>query len=76
MAGTKEGFFRDHALYLGIDVGKSFHWAFGVDASGEAVISRRLENRQAEFPPISFTGGVHAASGRLACVSSNSQGLM
>ena len=45
MAGTKEDFFGAHALYLGIDVGKSFHWAIGLDASGEIAINRRLENR-------------------------------
>ena len=45
LARAKEEFFEGHALYLGIDVGKSSHWAIGLDASGEIVINRRVENR-------------------------------
>ena len=48
MSGRKEDFFGPHETYLGIDVGKSFHWAIGLDQSGEIVICRRLENRQAD----------------------------
>ena len=48
MARRKEDRFGPHELYLGIDVGKSFHWAVGLDAAGEVVLSRRVENRQAD----------------------------
>ncbi len=48
MARTKEDRFGPHALYLGIDVGKSFHWAIGLKPSGEIVINRRLENRPSD----------------------------
>ena len=48
MSARKEDRFGPHALYLGIDVGKSFHWAIGLDASGEIVVNRRLENRRAD----------------------------
>lgn len=48
MASRKEDRFGPHELYLGIDVGKSFHWAIGIDAGGEVVIDRPLPNRQAD----------------------------
>lgn len=35
------------AAVVGFDVGKSFHWAFGVGAGGEAVLSERVDNRPA-----------------------------
>ena len=57
MAGTKEDFFGPHELYLGIDVGKSFHWAIGVDAAGEIVINRRLENRQEDVDALVAEAG-------------------
>lgn len=46
MASRKEDHFGPHELYVGVDVGKSFHWAVGLDRDGKVVISRRLENRQ------------------------------
>lgn len=39
MAGTK--------LWVGIDVGKQFHHACAVDATGKTVFSRKVKNRQA-----------------------------
>ena len=48
MASRKEDPFGPHELYLGIDVGKSFHWAVGVDGDGAVVIDRPLRNRQAD----------------------------
>jgi hypothetical protein len=49
MASRKEDAFGPHALYLGIDVGKSFHWAVDVDAEGTVAIDRPLRNRQGEI---------------------------
>lgn len=48
MASRKEDAFGPHELYLGIDVGKSFHWAVGVDRDGTVVIDHPLRNRQDE----------------------------
>lgn len=49
MARGKEEAFGPHALYLGVDVGKSFHWAYGVDGAGEVVIDHPLPNRQPDI---------------------------
>ena len=46
MKRRQEDWFGPHELYLGVDVGKSFHWAVGLDPDGEIRISRRVENRQ------------------------------
>jgi len=35
--------------WAGVDVGKGFHWAHVVDASGEALLSRRVENDEADL---------------------------
>jgi transposase len=48
MASRKEDAFGPHDLYLGVDVGKSFHWAVAVDGEGEVVIDRPLPNRKAD----------------------------
>ena len=48
MASRKEDAFGPHDLYLGVDVGKSFHWAVAVNGEGEAVIDRPLPNRKAD----------------------------
>ena len=60
MASRKEDAFGPHELYLGIDVGKSFHWAIGVDAEGEIVLSRRVENRQADVDALLDEAGAGA----------------
>ena len=46
MERKQKDWFGPHRLYLGIDVGKSFHWAVGLDPDGSIRISRRLYNRQ------------------------------
>ena len=46
MASPKKEAFGPHELYLGIDVGKSFHWAHAETASEGVVLSRRVENRR------------------------------
>jgi hypothetical protein len=46
MERKQKDWFGPHRLYLGIDVGKSFHWAVGLDPDGSIRISRRLDNRQ------------------------------
>ena len=33
----------------GVDVGKEFHWAYVLDASGKELLSRRVENDEAEL---------------------------
>ena len=49
MASRKEDAFGPHELYLGIDVGKSFHWAVGIGPDGAVAIDRPLPNRQADI---------------------------
>lgn len=36
-------------VWAGIDAGKEFHWACVLDASGEILLSRRVENDEAEL---------------------------
>ena len=36
-------------VWAGIDAGKEFHWACVLDASGEILISRRIENDEADL---------------------------
>ena len=40
MRRRQEDWFGPHELHLGMDVGKSFHWAVGLDQEGEVRISR------------------------------------
>jgi transposase len=35
--------------WVGIDVGKEFHWAHVLDASGKEILSRKLENDEADI---------------------------
>jgi transposase len=35
--------------WVGVDVGKSFHWAVVVDAAGEILLSRRVDNEEADL---------------------------
>jgi transposase len=35
--------------WVGVDVGKGFHWAVAVDAEGEILLSRRVENEEADL---------------------------
>jgi transposase len=35
-------------VWVGIDVGKEFHWAHALDASGRELLSRKLENGEAD----------------------------
>jgi hypothetical protein len=37
------------ALWVGIDVGKEFHWAHALDDSGRKLLSRRVENDEADL---------------------------
>lgn len=39
----------DGACWVGIDVGKEFHWAHLLDASGRELLSRKLENDEADI---------------------------
>lgn len=40
----------DIDIWLGIDVGKSQHWATAVDNSGKNIFSRQLPNDEAITP--------------------------
>ncbi|MEE6158821.1 hypothetical protein VXJ24_06545 [Olsenella sp. YH-ols2221] len=42
MKRRQEDWFGPHELYLGVDVGKSSHWAVGLDQEVEIRISRRV----------------------------------
>jgi hypothetical protein len=35
--------------WVGVDVGKNFHWAVVVDAEGEILLSRRVDNEEADL---------------------------
>lgn len=48
------------AAVIGFDVGKSFHWAFGVGAGGEAVLSERVDNRPAAIDRVLAEAGAGA----------------
>ncbi len=51
---------RAPVAVVGFDVGKSFHWAFGVGAGGEAVLSERVDNRPAAIDRILAEAGADA----------------
>ena len=51
---------RAPAAVVGFDVGKSFHWAFGVGAGGEAVLSERVGNRPAAIDRVLAEAGAGA----------------
>jgi transposase len=36
-------------VWIGVDAGKGFHWAVALDAEGEVLLSRRVENVQADL---------------------------
>jgi transposase len=35
--------------WIGVDVGKGFHWAVAVDVEGEILLSRKVENEEADL---------------------------
>src|SRR5215207_2129859 len=37
------------AVWIGIDAGKEFHWAHALDDSGRKLLSRRVENDEADL---------------------------
>ena len=39
----------EERAWAGVDVGKGFHWAHVVDGSGTKLLSRRVENDEAEL---------------------------
>ena len=39
----------EEKAWAGVDVGKGFHWAHVVDVSGEVLLSRRVENDEADL---------------------------
>lgn len=57
MSARKEDHFGPHEIYLGIDVGKSFHWAVAVDGDGSVAIDRPLPNRQADVDALIAEAG-------------------
>ena len=76
MDGREEGSsFLDNVIQSMRETAEQLDWEDEVGYAQEEV-ERAIAELADEFPPVSFTGGVHAASGCLACVSSNSHGLM
>jgi transposase len=43
-----EGLIMEKA-WLGVDAGKEFHWAHMLDASGQQLLSRKVENDEADI---------------------------
>jgi transposase len=39
----------DKACWAGVDAGKEFHWAHVLDASGRELLSRKVENDEADI---------------------------
>lgn len=35
--------------WIGVDAGKGFHWAYALDASGDKMLSRKVENDEASL---------------------------
>lgn len=60
MERMQKDWFGPHRLYLGVDVGKSFHWAVGLDQEGEIRISRHVENRQEDVDALLDEAGAGA----------------
>lgn len=53
------------AIWIGIDAGKEFHWAHALDDSGTRLLSRRVENDEADLlrlidEVLALAGGSHA----------------
>src|SRR5215208_1547836 len=51
------------AIWIGVDMGKEFHWAHALDASGTKLFSHRVENDESDLlklidEVLSFTGEV------------------
>lgn len=49
MADSNATLTGKHDACLGLDVGKSFHWAYAVDRDGEVLLSRRVANSEGEL---------------------------
>src|SRR5215213_4453306 len=39
----------DNKVWVGIDAGKALHWAHVLDASGQQILSRRVENDEVDL---------------------------
>ena len=39
----------DNKVWVGIDAGKEFHWAYVMDAAGDELLSRRVQNDEADL---------------------------
>ncbi|MDX6381757.1 MAG: hypothetical protein QOI57_2781 [Rubrobacteraceae bacterium] len=39
----------EEKAWVGVDAGKGFHWAHLLDTSGEALLSRKVENDEADL---------------------------
>jgi len=47
--GAKEAVVGEKRVWIGVDAGKGFHWAVVLDAEGEVLLSRRVENDEADL---------------------------
>ena len=56
--------------WIGIDIGKDFHWALAIDETGRELLSRRVENEQADIGRL-IEEGTAAAGDRVWGVDMN-----
>ena len=56
--------------WIGIDIGKDFHWALAIDETGRELLSRRVENEQADIGRL-IEEGTAAAGERVWGVDMN-----
>jgi transposase len=47
--GARDGGGNGHKAWAGADAGKEFHWAHVLDASGKEILSRKVENDEADI---------------------------
>ena len=57
--------FSGKPAYMGVDVGKTSHWAYAVDAAGRTLLSRAVANDEAD---IRAALAAHGAAGWFAAV--------
>lgn len=60
--------------WVGVDVGKDFHWAVAIDAQGEILISRRIENEEADLAALVEEALTTAGDGEISWAVDQSSG--
>jgi len=64
MERKQKDWFGPHRLYLGIDVGRPFHWAVGLEPDGSIAISRRQDRCQEDVDALLDEAGEGALVNR------------